>query len=40
MNRMDKVFKEIKERGEKILILYFPIQDSILNDDISSFLQC
>lgn len=35
MNRMDKVFKEIKERGEKILILYFPIQDSILNDDIS-----
>lgn len=32
MNRMDKVFRKMKETGEKILILYFPIGDPIMDD--------
>ena len=34
MNRMERVFAELSERNEKILILYFPIQDTILEDDV------
>lgn len=32
-NRMDKVFSEVLRRGEKILVLYFPIGDTILGGD-------
>ena len=30
---MDKVFSEVLRRGEKILVLYFPIGDTILGGD-------
>ena len=33
MNRMDKVFGRLAEQGKKILVLYFPIGDTILDDD-------
>lgn len=33
MNRMDKVFSALLSRGEKILVLYFPIGDTILNGE-------
>lgn len=33
MNRMDKIFNEYKAHNKKILILYFPIGDSILNNE-------
>lgn len=33
MNRMGRIFKEMMEREEKILILYFPVGDTILGDD-------
>lgn len=34
MNRMDRTFEEMRKQGEKILILYFPIEDPILGDSV------
>lgn len=34
MNRMDKVFGELARKGQKILVLYFPIGDPIFDDDL------
>jgi len=35
MNQMDRVFDKMTKGGEKILILYFPIGDTILNDSVA-----
>ena len=35
MNRMDNVFGRLSEENKNILILYFPIGDTIFDDDIS-----
>ncbi len=34
MNRMEKIFGEMKARGEKINVLYFPIGDPVLGDSV------
>lgn len=33
MNRMTTVFGEMNEKNEKILVLYFPVGDTIFNDE-------
>lgn len=33
-NRMEKIFAEMKEKGEKVLILYFPVGDPALGDSV------
>lgn len=35
MNQMDRVFDKMTKSGEKILILYFPIGDTILDDSVA-----
>lgn len=35
MNRMDRIFKENKANGRGSLVLYFPIGDPILGDDVA-----
>ena len=34
MNRMEKIFDEMKAKGEKVTVLYFPIGDTILGDSV------
>ena len=34
MNKMDRIFSEMMTRGDKILILYFPVGDPILGDSV------
>ena len=34
MNRMEKIFGEMKARGEKVNVLYFPIGDPVLGDSV------
>lgn len=34
MNRMTRVFTEMKERGEKVNVLYFPVGDPALGDSV------
>ncbi|MGI6607638.1 MAG: tryptophan synthase subunit alpha [Erysipelotrichaceae bacterium] len=34
MNKMRKVFKEMMEKGEKILVCYFPLCDPLLDDQV------
>ena len=34
MNHMEKVFTEMKKKGEKVNVLYFPIGDTILGDSV------
>jgi len=34
MNRMERIFKENKEKGKHSLVLYFPIGDTILGSDV------
>lgn len=34
MNRMEKTFAELKARGEKVNVLYFPIGDPVLGDSV------
>lgn len=34
MNRMEKIFGEMQQRGEKILVCYFPLCDTLLEDQV------
>lgn len=36
MNRMTRVFTEMKERGEKVNVLYFPVGDPALGDSVEA----
>ncbi|MCK4255857.1 tryptophan synthase subunit alpha [candidate division WOR-3 bacterium] len=33
MNRMDRIFSQMMDEGDKILVTYFPIGDTIFNDN-------
>lgn len=36
MNRMERILNQAQLQNEKILVLYFPVGDSILGDDVQS----
>ena len=34
MNRMEKILSEMKEQGQKIIVCYYPLCDTLLEDQV------